>query len=57
MNSLPENLKEIAEIRLKNPDLSYEEIGSLLKKPISKSGVSHRLNKINSIVDELKVKD
>ena len=56
-NSLPENLKEVAEIRLKNPDLSYEEIGNLLKKPISKSGVSHRLSKINSIAEELKVEE
>ena len=51
---LPENLKEIAEIRLKNPDLSYDEIAKLLKEPISKSGVSHRLTKINNIVKELK---
>lgn len=51
---LPDTLKEVAEIRLKNPDLSYEEIGKLLKEPISKSGVSHRLSKINSIVEELK---
>ena len=53
-NTLSENLKEIAEIRLKNPDLSYEEIGKLLKKPLSKSGVSHRLSKINKISEDLK---
>jgi len=53
-NQLPETLKEIAEIRIKNPDLSYEEIGKLLKSPISKSGVSHRLSKINEIVKEIK---
>jgi len=53
-NTLPDNLKEIGEIRLKNPDLSYDEIGKLLKTPLSKSGVSHRLSKINSIVKELK---
>jgi len=53
-NTLPENLKEIAEIRLKNPDLSYEEIGKLLKTPLSKSGVSHRLSKISKIAEELK---
>lgn len=52
--TLPESLKEIAELRLKNPDLSYEEIGKLLKEPISKSGAHHRLNKINAIVEELK---
>ena len=53
-NSLPEELKEIALIRLKNPDISYEEIGKMIKKPISKSGVSHRLKKINQIAEELK---
>lgn len=53
-NLLPEELKEVAEIRLKNPDLSYEELGKLLSKPISKSGVSHRLRKIARIVEDLK---
>lgn len=52
-NILPEELKEIANLRIKEPDLSYEELGKLLEKPISKSGVSHRLNKINQIVKEL----
>ena len=51
---LPEELKEVAEIRLKNPDLSYEDIGKLLKNPISKSGVSHRLNKIIRMEKEQK---
>lgn len=50
---LPENLKEIAEIRLKYPDLPYEELGKKLKKPIGKSGVSHRLKKINEIAKSL----
>lgn len=48
-NTLSDELKEIAEARLKNPDISYEELGKLLEKPISKSGVSHRLNKILEI--------
>lgn len=51
--NLPEELKEIANLRIKEPDLSYEELGKLLHKPISKSGVSHRLNKINNIVKDL----
>ena len=52
-NTLPETLKEIAEARLKNPDASYEELGKMLSKQIGKSGVSHRLNKINQIAKEL----
>lgn len=51
--TLPEELKEIANLRIKEPDLSYEELGKLLDKPISKSGVSHRLNRINNIAKEL----
>lgn len=52
-NTLPENLKEIANLRINNPDASYEELGKMLAKPISKSGVSHRLNKINEIAKEI----
>lgn len=53
-NSLPENLKEIANVRLKNPDLSLVELGKLLSEPIGKSGVNHRLKKISALADELR---
>ncbi len=46
---LSENLKEIAIIRLENPDVSLTELGQMLKEPIGKSGVNHRLNKILEI--------
>ena len=51
---LKESLKEIAKLRVENPDSSYEELGKMLLKPISKSGVSHRLNQISKIAKELK---
>lgn len=44
--NLPDNLKEIAELRLDNPDASLQELGQMLETPIGKSGVNHRLNKI-----------
>lgn len=50
--TLPDFLKEIAELRLKNTDISYEELGKKLLTPISKSGVSHRLNKISKIAED-----
>lgn len=53
-NELSEQLKEIAIVRIENPDMSLEELGKLLKKPIGKSGVNHRLRKIQKIVEELK---
>ena len=45
-DKLPENLKEVARIRIENPDASLQELGQMLSEPIGKSGVNHRLNKI-----------
>ncbi len=53
-SKLPEQLKEVAIVRIKNPDASLEELGKLLEKNIGKSGVNHRLRKIRQIVKELK---
>ena len=54
---LPSNLKEIAEIRVQNPESSLVELGKLLEKPIGKSGVNHRLKKIQEIASELREED
>ena len=51
-NKLNDNLKEIAELRLENPDMPLIELGKLLKEPIGKSGVNYRLKKIMEIADE-----
>lgn len=51
---LPENLKEIAEVRLKNPDASLLELGQMLENPIGKSGVNHRLKRICEIAENLR---
>lgn len=55
IESLPENLKEIAILRLENPSLSFTELGKLLNPVISKSGVFHRLEKIVSFYEGLKL--
>ncbi len=46
MDTLPQTLTEIAYLRLENPDSSLDELGKLLKAPIGKSGVNHRLNRL-----------
>ena len=51
---LSDNLKEIANLRLENPDATLEELANMLKKPISKSGVNHRLKKISQIAAEIR---
>lgn len=52
-NNLDENLKEIALLRLENPDISLVELGKKLKNPIGKSGVNYRLKKIIEAAEEL----
>lgn len=51
-NKLDDNLKEIANLRLENPDMPLSELGKLLKNPIGKSGVNYRLKKIMEIANE-----
>jgi len=53
-SSLPENLQEIAELRIANPDVSLVELGKMLSEPIGKSGVNHRLKKLEEMAEELR---
>jgi DNA-binding protein WhiA len=43
---LPEELREVAQLRVDNPDMSLRELGRLLSTPLTRSGVNHRLMKI-----------
>ena len=52
--NLPEQLKEIAELRLENPDVALKELGTLLHPPLGKSGVNHRLRRLGEIADNLR---
>ena len=51
-NNLSENLKEIANLRLENPDMALVDLGKKLDKPLGKSGVNYRLKKIMEIANE-----
>ena len=51
-NKLDDNLKEIANLRIENPDMPLSELGKLLKNPVGKSGVNYRLKKIIDISKE-----
>ncbi|KRF30425.1 MULTISPECIES: DNA-binding protein WhiA [Paenibacillus] len=52
LDSLPEKLREVAEIRLQHPDLNLKEVGDMLKGSVSKSGVNHRLRKIDELAEK-----
>lgn len=47
--SLADELKETARLRLDNPDVSLTELAGMHEPPITKSGLSHRLAKLVEI--------
>ena len=51
-NKLNNNLNEIANLRLENPDMPLVELGKRLKEPVGKSGVNYRLKKIMELANE-----
>ncbi|SCZ05259.1 DNA-binding protein WhiA [Alkaliphilus peptidifermentans] len=53
INKLPNNLREIAELRVKHLDATLKELGQMLNPPIGKSGVNHRLRKIQEFAEKI----
>ena len=51
---LKEGERELAELRLKNPEASLNELGKMLEKPISKSGVNHRMKAIENMAEDIR---
>ena len=49
--TLPEDLRETAEMRRAHPEISIAELAALCH--ISKSGMSHRLRKIRTLAEEV----
>ncbi len=51
---LPANLREMAEVRLENPDAPLKDLGQLLDPPVGKSGVNHRLRKLSELAESVR---
>jgi DNA-binding protein WhiA len=52
--SLPDKLYETAVLRLENPEASLAELAEMLNPPLKKSGINHRLKKIEEIADRIR---
>ncbi|KXT76211.1 DNA-binding protein WhiA [Streptococcus sp. DD12] len=50
---LSSDLQQIANLRIAHPDYSLAQLGALLNPPLSKSGVNHRLRKLNQLAKEI----
>lgn len=55
LENLPPNLEEIARLRLENPDANLKELGQMLTPPLGKSGVNHRLRKLDEIAENERI--
>ena len=53
---LSPQLRAVAEARLENPEVSLKELGQLMDPPLGKSGINHRMRKLEEIADELRDK-
>lgn len=54
IEALPEDLQEIARLRMEHPEMSLRDLGAAMDPPLSRSGVNHRLKRILQFAEELK---
>ncbi len=54
LDKLPEGLAEIADLRLEYKEASLKELGEMMSPVVGKSGVNHRLRKLDQIAENLK---
>ena len=54
LDGLPDNLREMALVRLERPDATLKELGEALDPPVGKSGVNHRLRKLGLLANDLR---
>lgn len=53
-DNLPDNLRQMAQVRLDYPDAPLKELGGYLNPPVGKSGVNHRLRKLSELADRIR---
>ena len=53
-DELDEQLKEIANLRIENPEIALKDLGNMLSNKLGKSGVKYRLDKLHKIAEELR---
>ncbi len=54
LDKLPPSLEQVAKVRLASPEASLKELGELCDPPVGKSGVNHRMRRLEEIGDDLR---
>jgi DNA-binding protein WhiA len=52
INRLPDKLKQFALMRIEHPEVSLKEIGAMMRPPVGKSAMNHRLRRLREILAE-----
>lgn len=54
LEKLSPSLRQVAELRLEYPEISLKELGEMLSPPVGKSGVNHRIRKLEMLAEKLR---
>ena len=54
LEQLPDKLQETAALRLEYPELSLSELAAEFDPPVSKSGLSHRMKKLEALAQSMR---
>ena len=54
---LQPEVREVALLRLEHPESSLKELGEMASSPIGKSGINHRIKKIQKLAEEIRGRD
>ena len=57
LERLPESLRQAAEARLNHPEESLKDLGQLLDPPVGKSGMNHRMRRLEELAEQLQLTD
>ena len=53
LERLPDSLRQAAEVRLNHPEESLKDLGQLLDPPVGKSGMNHRMRRLEELAIQL----
>ncbi|HUX46995.1 MAG TPA: DNA-binding protein WhiA [Desulfosporosinus sp.] len=57
LQSLPSTLRDMAELRLEYSEASLKELGEMLRPKVGKSGVNHRMRKIDELAERIRTQN
>lgn len=52
LESLPQKLRQTAQLRRENPELTLSQLAALCQPPVTKSALNHRLRKLMELADQ-----